>query len=66
MGGNAVWTDNLINIQDISKVGGAYGIGDITSDADVNFDGRVNIQDLTIVGGNYRLTSAIAYESWVP
>lgn len=66
MGGNAIWTDNLINIQDISKVGGAYGTGDITSDADVNFDGRVNIQDLTIVGGNYRLTSATAYETWVP
>lgn len=65
-GGNADWTDNVINLSDAGKVGGKYGIGTILDDADVNFDGRVNIQDLALVGGNYDLTSAEAYSSWLP
>jgi hypothetical protein len=66
-GGNAVWTDNIINIQDASEVGSNYGtINAIALDADVNFDDRVNIQDLALVGGNFDLTSATAYDSWLP
>jgi hypothetical protein len=64
--GNAIWTDDVINVQDAGKIGAAYGIFDINNDADVNFDGAVNIQDLAIVGGNIYLTSASAYASWVP
>jgi hypothetical protein len=67
-GGNAVWTDNVINIGDASLVGAEYGwTGDTsTQDADVNFDGKVNIQDLALVGGNFDLTAAVAYASWTP
>lgn len=64
-GGNAYWTDNLIDIFDAVAVGTTYGTsGNV--DGDVNFDGKVNIQDLALVGGNYRLTSADVYGSWVP
>jgi hypothetical protein len=73
-GGNAYWRyedgvggwiyDNLINIQDASRVGTNYGAtGDL--DADVNFDGKVSIQDLALVGGNYNLTSEVAYADWL-
>jgi hypothetical protein len=62
-GGNANWTDNIIDIFDAVAVGTTYGT---SGDGDVNFDGKVNIQDLALVGGNYRLTSAVVYGSWVP
>jgi hypothetical protein len=65
-GGNAKWSDNVINIQDASIVGGLYNIGDITDDADVNFDDNVNIQDLALVGGNFDLDSETAYADWLP
>lgn len=71
-GGNAVWTDNVIDVSDASVVGAWYGktLEDLvegqTLDADVNFDGVVNIQDLAIVAGNYDLTSEIAYGAWLP
>lgn len=67
-GGNAVWTDNIINDQDSGLVASGYisGPSGALADADVNFDGRVNIQDLALVGGNYLLTSATAYGSWLP
>lgn len=67
-GGNAVWTDNIINILDASTVGGEYGwTGDtVGQNADVNFDGKVNIQDLALVGGNFDLTSQAAYADWIP
>jgi nitrous oxidase accessory protein NosD len=67
-GGNAIWTDNVIDVNDASLIGAQYGwTGDtITQDADVNFDGKVNIQDLALVGGNYDLDSATAYASWTP
>jgi hypothetical protein len=60
-GGNAFWADNTITVSDAAVIGGAYGIGDITSNGDVNFDGKVNVQDLAMVGGNYGLNSATAY-----
>jgi hypothetical protein len=64
-GGNANWTDSIIDIFDAVAVGTTYGnFGNV--DGDVNFDGKVNIQDLALVGGNYRLTSADVYGSWVP
>jgi hypothetical protein len=65
-GGNAVWTDNEINILDASRVGMNYKKSTFVADADVNFDGVVNIYDLTLVGINYNLTSEAAYGSWVP
>jgi hypothetical protein len=66
-GGNAIYTDNVIDNLDLGKVGLGYTAG-ITShpDADVNFDGKINIQDLALVAGNYDLTSATAYVDWQP
>jgi hypothetical protein len=72
MGGNAVWTDNVIDISDASVVGAMYGLAPAdlgegaALDGDVNFDGLVNIQDLAIVAGNYGLTSEAAYAGWAP
>ena len=69
-GGNAVWTDNVINTADAGRVGsdwGGSGSTDLTiNHGDVNFDNKVNIQDLALVGGNYDLTSAAAYAAWLP
>jgi flagellar hook protein FlgE len=65
-GGNAQWSDNIINVSDAGVIGAAYGTGDITSNGDVNFDGYVNISDLAIVGGNFYLTSSGAYSAWIP
>ena len=62
-GGNAVWTDNIINVNDASKVGNTFGSTTVL-DGDCNFDGIVNVQDLAMVGGNYDLTSLAAYGSW--
>lgn len=64
-GGNAVWTDNVINVNDASRVGSYYG-QTIVDDADVNFSGKVDVFDLALVGGNFNLTSATAYGTWVP
>jgi hypothetical protein len=63
-GGNADWSDNVIDISDAGIVGGLYGNGGLEDDGDVNFDDRVNIQDLALVGGNYDLTSETAYAGW--
>ena len=63
-GGNADWTDNVIDISDAGIVGGQYGTGGLADNGDVNFDDRVNIQDLALVGGNYDLTSEEAYAGW--
>ena len=67
-GGNAIWSDNTIDVADASAVGNDYGksTGFVNVDSDVNFDGKVNIFDLALVGGNYNLTSATAYASWTP
>ena len=63
-GGNADWSDNVIDISDAGVVGGLYGDGGLADNADVNFDDRVNIQDLALVGGNFDLTSEEAYAGW--
>ena len=71
-GGNAVWTDNVIDVSDASVVGAWYKRSlDEFDDSqpyhpDVNFDGVVNIQDLALVAGNFDLTSESAYEAWQP
>ncbi|OPZ94676.1 MAG: hypothetical protein BWY72_02307 [Bacteroidetes bacterium ADurb.Bin416] len=64
-GGNAIWTDNEITLDDANKVGTDWG-SDLNPDGNVNFDSIVNIQDLALVGGNYGLTSADAYGTWAP
>lgn len=64
-GGNAIWTDNEITLDDANKVGTDWG-SDLNPDGNVNFDSIVNIQDLALVGGNYGLTSADAYGTWLP
>lgn len=69
IGGNAVYTDNVINISDSGLIGTQYGNTGPTWDGDVNFDGVVNIRDLALVGGNYLLTSegtSSVYNSWLP
>lgn len=67
-GGNVKNEDeslDKIDINDASLIGTNYGhTGDDVADA--NFDLRVNIQDLALVGGNFDLTSATAYDSWLP
>ena len=66
LGGNAVWTDNEININDIALVSGEIGKTTFIADADINNDGKVDILDLALVAGNYGLTSALAYGEWLP
>lgn len=65
-GGNAVWTNNSIDANDLALVAGAFGLSGPGLDADVNFSGKVDIFDLTLVAGNYGLTSAVAYQAWTP
>jgi len=64
-GGNAVWTDNIIDILDAGQIGGEYA-SPTPGNGDVNFDGIVNIQDLALVGSNWHVTSASAYGTWAP
>jgi len=64
--GNAVWTDNVINLGDYTAVCGAYGDPSLNPDADVNFDTLVDLRDLALVGGNWGLTSQMAYAAWLP
>ncbi len=69
IGGNAVYTDNVINSQDAGVVGAQYEEMGPQWDGDVNFDGVVDIRDLALVGGNYLLTSVgenSVYKSWNP
>ena len=71
-GGNAVWTDNVIDVSDVSVVGAWYGktLADLGPGqellGDLNFDGVVNIQDVALVSGNYGLSSQEAYGNWSP
>lgn len=65
-GGNAVWTDNVIDIHDLTLVNGGYLDPGANPNADVNFDGMVNLMDAAIVAGNYGLSSQTAYVTWVP
>ena len=64
-GGNAIWTDNVIDVLDAGEVGTKYG-SVLNVDADVNFSGKVDIFDLALVGGNYGLDSSDVYDSWLP
>lgn len=70
--GNALWSDNIINVSDVGIVGGQWGMsqGDLkpgeTLNGDVNFDDTVNIRDLALVAGNYGLSSEDAYADWTP
>ncbi len=63
--GNAVWTDNIINIFDATKIGSQFNQNG-NLDGDVNFDGKVTIGDLSIVGWNLDKYSLTEYASWTP
>lgn len=65
IGGNAVWTNNEIDIYDVALVSGEIGKTVFNADADINDDGKVDIFDLAMVAGNYELTSADAYAGWL-
>ena len=66
LGGNAVWTNNEIDIFDVALVSGEIGKTTFIADADINDDGKVDIFDLALVAGNYGMTSAVAYAGWMP
>ena len=65
VGGNAIWTNNEIDIFDVALVSGEIGKTTFNPDADINNDGKVDIFDLALVAGNFELTSAIAYAGWL-
>ena len=68
-GGNAVWTDNVINIDDISAILGVYGKASTLAaplEADINANGTVDVYDLAMAAGNYGFTCATAYANWMP
>ena len=66
LGGNAVWTNNEIDIFDVALVSGEIGKTTFIADADINDDGKVDIFDLALVAGNFGMTSAVAYAGWTP
>ena len=66
VGGNAIWTDNVINAQDLALVAGELGKSTFNADADINGNGKVDIFDLAMVAGNYGMTSEVAYAGWTP
>ena len=66
LGGNAVWTNNEIDIFDVALVSGEIGKTSFNADADINNDGKVDILDLALVAGNFGMTSTIAYADWLP
>mgnify|MGYP001359284266 CR=1 FL=1 len=66
LGGNAIWTNNEIDIFDVALVSGEIGKTVFIADADINNDGKVDIFDLAMVAGNYGMTSALAYGEWLP
>ena len=65
LGGNAIWTNNEIDIFDVALVSGEIGKTNFNADADINNDGKVDIFDLALVAGNFGMTSAIAYAGWL-
>ncbi len=68
-GGNAVWTDNEINMQDITAITGVYGEPSTLEaplDADINANGWVDVFDLAMAAANYGLNCATAYADWTP
>jgi len=66
LGGNAVWTNNEIDIYDVALVAGEIGKTVFDENADVNGNGKVDIFDLALVAGNYGMTSVDAYAGWLP
>jgi len=64
--GNAIWTDNIIDILDASVIGATYGTSGLDLPGDANFDGMVDILDLSMLGGNFNVTSDSAYAAWTP
>ncbi len=65
VGGNAIWTNNEIDIYDVALVSGEIGKTVFNADADINNDGKVDIFDLALVAGNFGMTSADAYAGWL-
>ena len=66
LGGNAVWTNNEIDIYDVALVSGEIGKTVFDEDADINGNGKVDIFDLALVAGNFGMTSVDAYAGWLP
>jgi len=66
IGGNAVWTNNEIDIYDVALVSGEIGKVSFDPDADINGNGKVDIFDLALVAGNFGMTSVDAYAGWLP
>ena len=66
LGGNAVWTNNAIDIFDVALVSGEIGKTTFIADADSNNDGKVDIFDLALVAGNFGMNSVDAYVDWLP
>jgi len=64
--GNAVWSDNEIDIHDLSLVSGNFGRTSFDSRADINGDGKVDTFDLALVAGNFGKTSEEEYAGWQP
>jgi len=66
LAGNAVWTNNEIDINDVALVAGEIGKTTFNGDADINGDGKVDIFDLALAAGNFGMNSVDAYAEWVP
>lgn len=61
LGGDAN-DDDIINILDLSIIGGAFGTSPPSNaKGDINDDGTVNILDLVLAGGNYTKTSPVPW-----
>ena len=56
--------DNLVDIGDLTLLGGSFGLPQSPADTgpDINGDGWVNIFDLVLAGGNYLKTAS----AWTP
>ncbi len=65
LGGNAVWTNNEIDIYDVALVSGEIGKTVFDENADINGNGKVDIFDLALVAGNFGMTSVDAYAGWL-
>lgn len=64
--GNAQDEDNVIDVNDLAIVNGAYNNFDLNPQGDLNFDGLIDARDLALVAGNFGLTSEAAYPVWLP
>lgn len=64
--GNAQDEDDIIDLDDLAIVNGAYMDFASNPQGDLNFDGLIDARDLALVAGNYGLTSSAAYTNWPP